>query len=175
MTSRSPEGVQEGAEAPQVQPVGTHPHQMAGDPPQLGDDQPDDHRLLRDLDVEQFLERQRHTEIHIHPGEIVHAVRVGHPLRAGQILPDLLGGSVQIPDVGGDFVNDFAVGPQQQAEHAMSAGMLRPHVDQHLVGADVEFDNALVFECSRHQVSLSIIQSSRTRITVYLCFSVPVL
>ena len=41
--------------------------------------------------------------------------------------------------------DDLAVGAQHQAQHAVRAGMLRAHVDEHLVGADVELDDGLVF------------------------------
>ena len=43
---------------------------------------------------------------------------------------------------GVDLGDDLAVGPQHQPQHAVRAGMLRPHVDEHLVGADVELDDA---------------------------------
>ena len=47
---------------------------------------------------------------------------------------------------GVDLGDDFAVGPQHQPQHAVRAGMLRAHVDQHLVGADVEFDDARIVD-----------------------------
>ena len=52
---------------------------------------------------------------------------------------------MQIADVRRDFGDDLAVGPQHQPQHAVRAGMLRPHVDEHLVGADVEFNNTGIF------------------------------
>jgi hypothetical protein len=66
---------------------------------------------------------------------------VGNPLPGGQVLPDLLGAAVQVADVRLDLRDDLAVGPQHQPEHAVRAGMLRPHVDEHLVRADVELDD----------------------------------
>ena len=42
---------------------------------------------------------------------------------------------------GVDFGDDLAVGPQHEPQHAVRAGVLRPHVDEHLVGADVELDD----------------------------------
>jgi hypothetical protein len=41
---------------------------------------------------------------------------------------------------GVDLGDDLAVGAQHQPQHAVGAGVLRPHVDEHLVGADVELD-----------------------------------
>ena len=61
---------------------------------------------------------------------------------------------MQIADVRHDFGDDFAVGPQHQPQHAVRAGMLRPHVDEHFVRADVEFDDAGIFNGSAHRVSL---------------------
>ncbi len=75
-------------------------------------------------------------------GQVVHPVGVGNPLPRREVLADLLGAAVQIADVRRDFADDLAVGPQHQAQHAVRAGVLRPHVDEHLVGADVEFDDA---------------------------------
>ncbi len=91
--------------------------------------------------VQQLLDRQRPAEIHVHAGQVIHPVGVGNPLPRRQVLADLLGAAVQIADVRRDFGDDFAVGPQHQPQHAVRAGMLRAHVDQHLVGADVELDD----------------------------------
>jgi hypothetical protein len=38
--------------------------------------------------------------------------------------------------------HDFAVGAEHKPEHAMRAGVLRTHVDEHLVRANVELNNA---------------------------------
>jgi hypothetical protein len=43
-------------------------------------------------------------------------------------------------------MDDFAVGPQQEPEHAVGAGVLRPHVDEHLVCPDVKLDHTLVVD-----------------------------
>ena len=40
--------------------------------------------------------------------------------------------------------HDFAVGPEHEPQHAVGARVLRAHVDEHLVGADVELDDPRV-------------------------------
>ena len=119
---------------------------MAGDAAQLGDDHAEDHRLFGHLHLDELFDRQRQAEIHVHPGQVVHAVGVGNPLRRREVLADLLGAAVQVADVRRHLVHDFAVGPQQQAQHAVRAGMLRAHVDQHFVGPHVELDDAGIFQ-----------------------------
>ena len=54
---------------------------------------------------------------------------------------------MQVADLRRHFGDHFAVGPQHQAQDAVRAGMLRPHIDQHLVRAHVEFDG-LGIACS---------------------------
>ena len=108
------------------------------------------HRLFGDFHADELLDGQRPAEVHVHAGQVIHAVGVGNPLRRREIFADLFGAAVQVADVRRDLVDDFAVGPQQQPQHAVRAGMLRTHVDQHFVGADVEFDDAWVFNLHAH-------------------------
>src|SRR5262249_24279036 len=83
--------------------------------------------------------------VHVHPGQIIHAVGVRDELNRRDVLADLLGAAVQIAQVRSDLGDDLAIGPQHQPQHAVSAGMLRPHVDEHLVGANVEFNDGGVY------------------------------
>src|SRR5690606_41677104 len=45
----------------------------------------------------------------------------------------LLDAGVQIPDAGAGIADRFAVDLQDQAQHAVRRGMLRAHVDDHVV------------------------------------------
>ena len=74
-------------------------------------------------------------------GEVVHPVRVRDELDRRDVLADLLGAAVQVAEVRRDLGDDLAVGAQHEPQHAVRAGVLRPHVDEHLVGADVELDD----------------------------------
>src|SRR5262249_31998240 len=62
----------------------------------------------------------------------------------GDVLADLLGAAVEVAEVRGDFGDDLAVGPQHEPQHPVGAGVLRTHVDEHLVGPDVELDDGRV-------------------------------
>ncbi len=120
---------------------------MAGDAVHFGDDNADDVGLLRDLlrQVAELLDRQRVGEVHVHPRQVVHAVGVGDEHDRRDVFADLLGAAVQVAKVRRHFGDDLAVGAQDEAEHAMGAGVLRAHVHQHLVGPNVELDDGLVF------------------------------
>ena len=89
---------------------------------------------------EQLFDRQRPAQVHVHPGQVIDAVGIGDVLPRREVLADLLRAAVQIADVRRHLGDHFAVGPQHQPQHAVRAGMLRAHVDQHLVAAQVEFD-----------------------------------
>src|SRR5207237_867846 len=53
------------------------------------------------------------------------------------------------------FRDDFAVGTQNEPEHAVRAGVLRTHVDEHFVGADIELDDGWILCCGCGHVVLS--------------------
>jgi hypothetical protein len=48
---------------------------------------------------------------------------------------------MQVADVGLHLRHDLAVGPKHQSQHTVRARVLRTHVDEHFVGANVEFDD----------------------------------
>ena len=145
------ERVEEGTEAAEIEAVGPHPHEVAGDPAELRDQDAEMAGLLAHLIFHELLDGQRPAEVHVHRGEVVHPVGVGNKLPVGDVLADLLGAAVQIADVGLDLRDDLPVGPQHEPQNAVRGGMLRPHVDEHLVGADVELDNpGIVADHARH-------------------------
>ncbi len=137
--------VQERAERAQIEAVCAHAHEVAGDAVQLGDQHSQMPAALRHAVAHQLLDRQRPAEIHVHPGQVIHAVGVRNPLPRREILADLFRAAMQIADVRHNFGNDFAIGPQHEPQHAMRARMLRAHVDEHFVRADVELDDAGIF------------------------------
>ena len=125
---------------------------MAGDPPQLGDQHPQVLGLLRQLEPQQLFDDHGPTEIHVHPGQVIHAVRVGNVLAGRQVLTDLFRATVQIADVRRDLRHDFAVRSQHEAQHAVSAGVLGPHIHQHFVGPNVKLDDAWIACVLHHGV-----------------------
>src|SRR5262249_59721224 len=110
------------------------------------DNHANDVRLFRQLHPRQFFNRERVAEIHVHPGQVVHSVGVRDELNRSEVFADLLGAAVEISHVRNGLRDHLAVGPQHQPQHAVSAGVLRAHVHQHFVGADVEFDDGRVGE-----------------------------
>ena len=132
---------------------------MAGDAAHLGDDHAQVPGLFGEFELHQLFDGQGPAEIHVHAGQIVHPVGVGNPLPRREVLADLFGAAMQIADVRRDFRNDLAVGPQHQPQHAVRAGMLRAHVDEHLVGANVEFDDPRIVDICRHvSCQLSVVR-----------------
>ena len=136
---------------PRSKPIGPHAHQVAGDAVHLGDDHAQVLGLLGAAPgFISFSTVSAQPRFMFIAGQIVHPVGVGNPLPRREILADLFGTAMQIADVRRAFRNDLAVGPQHQPQHAVRAGMLRAHVDQHLVGANVEFDDPRIVEMRGH-------------------------
>src|SRR5262245_15633061 len=50
---------------------------------------------------------------------------------------------MQVADVRNGLQHHFAIGPKHDAQHAVCRRMLRPHVDQHFLGAQVALFKAL--------------------------------
>ena len=48
-------------------------------------------------------------------------------------LAGLLDAGMQVPDLGIKADNDFAVNLQHEAQNAMRCGVLRPHVEDHVL------------------------------------------
>src|SRR5207247_10433077 len=89
----------------------------------------------------QLFHGQGVAEVHVHPRQVVHAVGVGDVLDGRHVFADLLGAAVQVAHVRHHLGDQLAVGAHHQAENAVGAGVLRAHVDEHPVGADVELDD----------------------------------
>ena len=126
---------------------------MAGDPVQFRNDHPQRHCFLRNFHPDQLLDGEAVPKVHVHRREVIHAVGVGNPLGRREVFADLFRTAVQVSDMRRHFVDNFAVGAQQKSQHTVSTRVLRSHVDEHFVGADVKFDDARVFECQAHVFS----------------------
>ncbi len=144
-------GPHERREAAQVQAVAAGGHQVAGDPIQLAHDDPQVPQLLRRLETHELLHRQGPAEVHVHAGQVVQPVDVGHELPRRQVLADLFRRAVQVADVRRGGQDHLAVGPQHQPQHAVRAGMLRAHVHQQLVAAEVELNQLGIHPLDRHR------------------------
>jgi hypothetical protein len=68
--------------------------------------------LFGQLVIQQLLDDQRPAEIHVHRGQVVHAVGVGDPLPRREVFPDFSGAAMQVANMRLDLRDDFAVGAQ---------------------------------------------------------------
>ncbi len=108
---------------------------MAGDALQLGDQHADVAHALGHLDAEQPLDRQAERQAVRLRAEVVHPLDERDHLLPLLLLGGLLDAGVQVADrrVG---VDDGLAGElQHEPQHAVRAGVLRPHVDGHRLAA----------------------------------------
>ena len=132
-----PHQVQEGREGPDVHGVGADRHRVRGDPLQLRHDDADRGDVRADLDPAQLLDREREAERVAHGRDVVQAVGVGHDAGVVDVLAVLLEAAVEVADVRPRGLDDLAVGAQLDAQHPVGGRVLRPHVEDHLVGVDL--------------------------------------
>src|SRR5213075_104906 len=65
--------------------------------------------------------------------EIIETISVWNELSIGHVLGNLFVAAMQITYIECGPVNDLAIQLQNNAEHAMSCWMGRPHVEHHLI------------------------------------------
>ncbi len=128
------DGVQERGEGPHVGGERPEGDQVGGDPVQFAHDHPDVLRPFGDLDAGELFHGPRPRRVAVHRGEVVEPVGERHELRVGDPLADLLQRPVQVPHVRLGVDHHLAVGAQDHPEHPVGARVLRPHVDEHLLG-----------------------------------------
>ena len=109
---------------------------MAGDPLQLAQERPHVARPPRHLQRHQLLDGLAVADVVGRGGDVVHPIRQQDDLRPVAVLAQLLDAAVQVPDHDLGIDDLLAVEAQHDAQHAMRAGMLRPHVDHQLVGVE---------------------------------------
>jgi hypothetical protein len=110
---------------------------MAADALQFGNQHPNALHPLRHLNAEQLLDRQGEGEAIGLGVEIVHALDQRDHLLPLLLLGGLLDAGMEIANRGRHGHHRFAIELQHQPQHAMRAGVLRPHVDGHRLGSDV--------------------------------------
>ena len=88
------------------------------------------------LDAVELLDREGEAERVAHRRAVVHAVGVGHDAGVVDVLAVLLEAAVEVADVGAGGLDDLAVGAQLHPEHPVGGGVLRPHLEDHLVGVE---------------------------------------
>ena len=112
---------------------GADRHQVAGDAHELAGDDADELRPPRDLHAGELLDRHDVGPLAVDAGEVLGAVDDRDVLEVGAPLGELLLAAVQVADDRDDVLDELAVEGDDQAQHAVRAGVLRPHVDDDLV------------------------------------------
>jgi hypothetical protein len=117
--------------------VRAEPDQVTGQPLQLRDEDADVVNPLRHRETEQLLDGQHVRQAVRLCAEVVHPLDEGHHLLPLLLLGRLLDAGVQVADRRHHRLDEFAIELQHQTEHAVRAGVLRPHVDGHRFGANL--------------------------------------
>jgi hypothetical protein len=130
------ECVEEHRHGAEVEGMRAEPHQVGGDALQLRQNHPDVLRARRHLDVQETLHGAAVAEVLGNRRDVVEPVgqRLDH--RVGAMLAELLDTAVQVADDRPHLGDLLTVQLQQKTEHPVGRGVLRPHVDFHLLGAE---------------------------------------
>ena len=107
---------------------------MAGNPVQLREDHPDRLRPGRRLDVQQLLHGQAIAQTVGDRSHIVHPVHIRIELRVRPVFGNLLHAAVQITDDAFGPQDLLPVQLEDHAQHPVSGGMLRAHVENQFRG-----------------------------------------
>jgi hypothetical protein len=125
------EAIQEHRHRRQIEGVRGEPHQVRSDPLQLGQDHPHRLRPRRDVQLDELLDRQAVDQVVADRVQVVRPIGHDQGLGVGLGLHVLLDPGVEEADVRDAAHHSLAVELQQETQHAVRAGMLGPHVEQH--------------------------------------------
>ena len=117
---------------------------MAGDPVQLGREDPDVFGPARDLDVHELFEGEDRRPLVEQRADVFERVGVADGLVVVGVLAQLLDAAMEVAEDGVEVDHLLAVELEHDPQHAVGGRMLRPHVDEHLAVAErVELGLAL--------------------------------
>ena len=117
---------------------------VAGDPVQLGREDPDVLGAARHLDVQQLLEGEHRRPLVEQRADVLERVRVADRLVVVGVLAQLLDAAMEIAEHRVEVDDLLAVELEDDPQDAVGRGVLRPHVDEHLAVAErVELGLAL--------------------------------
>ena len=120
----------------ELQRVRADEHQVVQDPVPLGEHRADPLRALRHLDAGQPLDRDRPAELVVERAQPVVAVHQHQHLAGVAVLGELLGRPVHVADHRLGARDDLAVELEHHPEHAVGRRVLRPDVEDHLLGLE---------------------------------------
>ena len=149
------ERVEEHRHRADVHRVRADPETVTRDALQLAEDRPDVAGAPRHFELEQLLHRLAVADVARGSRHVIHAVRQQDDLRPVAVLAQLLDAAMEIShhDVRVDDL--FAVEAQHHAQHAVRAGMLRPHVDHELVRVEHRAVDRLRLQRGHYSMSAS--------------------
>jgi hypothetical protein len=110
---------------------------VARDPLQLAHDGAQIAGATGHLDRHQLLDGLAIADVVRRCGDVIHAIGEQHDLRPVPALAEFLDPAMQIPDHDIAAHHPLAIETQHDPQHAMRAGVLRPHVDHELVGIEL--------------------------------------
>ena len=125
------EAVHHHGDGADLEPVRAEPDQMAGDALKLGDQHPDVHHALGRLDIEHLLDGQTERQAVGLRAQVVHPLHERNHLLPFLLLGGLLDARVQVSDRRVGVDDNLSGQLQHQPQHAVRAGVLRPHVHGH--------------------------------------------
>ena len=109
---------------------------MVQDPVPFGEHRADPLRAVRHLDAGQPLDRDRPPELVVERADPVVTVHQHQDLARVAVLGELLGGAVHVADDGLGARDDLAVELEHHPEDAVRRRVLRPDVEDHLLGLE---------------------------------------
>ena len=104
--------------------------EVVEDASHLEEEDADDLRAARHLDVEQLLHRHRVPVLLRHHRHVVEPVKVRERLLVGLVLDELLGPAMKQPDVRVGLDDVLAAQLEHQPQHAVRRRVLRPEVER---------------------------------------------
>src|SRR3990172_3105010 len=129
------EGIEKGRKRAGIDAERADGNEMAGDSLKLGHDHPDVLNTLRNFNFKKPFDGQGICQVVVHRGHIVHAIHIGNNLLVVRhVLGVLFKAPVEISYVRNGVDDDLTVDNDLKAKHTVGRGVLRPHVDDHLIG-----------------------------------------
>ena len=131
------EAVPEQRDRAEIEGRGAEPDQVRHDPVELQVEDPQVLGAVGDLELEQPLDAAA-ERLHVEEvGEVVHPLDEGDRLPVALVLARLLDPRVEVADHRLQVEDLLAAQGDDQAEHPVGGGVMRPHVDRHHLLLDV--------------------------------------
>jgi hypothetical protein len=140
------ERIEERRDRSQLEWIRAHEHQVVQDPVPLGEHGPDPLGALGDLDPREPFDSDDPAELVVERREPVVAVHQDEHLSRVAVLGELLRAPVHVADHRLRPGDDLAVELEYEPEYAVGRRMLRPDIDDHLLGTEGPRGNDLDIE-----------------------------